>query len=393
MIKVIRLIFLACFIIIIFTGCNELREIDRVTFPVVLGIDFDQNNNKIKIDAQVTTLSAQMGGQNQSATSFNVLEGEGATLKEAMDDLNNHAQQYISWKQLTAIVFTDKIAKHGLADILDILSRNEEIHFNCNLLVTTEKLKDLLGSNPIIESGLPSTILGVSLISIENSTTKAVTLKNFIVNYVDNQIQPVLPLVTINSIQEKQSQKYIDLQYNGLGAFKNDKFIGWMDEKETSAYRMISGIKNQGTFSVFDKSNKKEEFTIDGLSTDTTCIPTIKNNKPSIVVEISAEYDLFTYNINHKIDEKEVKRINETVGKQIKNQIEAIIIKAQTKFKSDIFGFGAKIYRKNPQYWKKNMKNWNEIFSNMDIKILVDAKLINTRQLLDNFKYQKEKEG
>lgn len=380
-----KFLFLIFFLIFIQTGCKDLKEVDRITFPVVLGIDWDETSSNIKIYAQVSTMSSQPGGQNQSTAVYSVLNGEGKTLIEAMDIIIDHAQQYISWKQIIAVVITDKMAKHGISKELDVLIRNEQIHLNSYLIITTENLRELLGTAPIIDTGLPTSIVGVGLVSEQGTHSKAVTIKDFIMATLTKEIEPVLPLLVINRKDEKQKEKTIELDYKGLGVFKDEKLIGWLDENETSAMLFVSGIKGQGYLNISRPQNE-EEIIVSELTTNTKFIPYMQNNKPGTILKISVEYDIYSYVSDQKLDLKEVQRINSLVRDHIKSQVEAVIKKAQQDLNADVFGLGGKIYRKYPEYWIENMNDWSEIFSSMDVKVEVEAKIRDTGELSGSLK-------
>lgn len=389
----LRVIIMVCIAVFILTGCKDMKEVDRITFPVVLGIDWDEENSRIKICAQVSTLSSQSGGESPSGTKYSVLEGEGKTLKEAMDNIIDHAQQYISWKQLIAVVFTDKMAKRGIIRELDVLSRNEQIHLNSYLIITTNSLRDLLGTSPVIETGLPTAIVGVGLISEQSTHSKAVTMKDFIAASLNNEIEPVLPQIAIYRKENAHKDAKNELDYRGLGVFKQDRLVGWLNEKETIALLFVSGIQNQGSFTLLQTENNGEgEITVSEHTTKTKYIPYIKNKAIGMLLTISAEYDIYSYISTQKIDISEVDKINNMVAAHIKKQVEALIHKAQHELNSDIFGFGGKIYRKYPKYWQENKERWPEIFPEIDVIVEVEAKLRDTGELTNSFKYQQEKD-
>ncbi len=380
-------------VILMLTGCQDMKAIDHITFPVVLGIDWDETSNNIKIFAQVSTISTQIGGQNQSGTVYNVLESDGKTLKEAMDNIADHTQQYLSWKQLIAVVFTDKMAKRGIGTELDILSRNEQIHLNSYLMITKENLRDLLGMAPVVETGLPTTIVGVGPIGQQSTHTKAITMKDFIVTSINSQMEPVLPIIRIHRKTESQNEERIELDYKGLGVFKDDRLIGWLDEDETEALLFILNTQNQGTFDLYEpQSAKDEKISISQLTTKTKFIPSIKNNEPSMTVKTKVEYDIYTYVVNKEINLDEIQKIDNLVEAYIESEIENVIRKAQYELKADVFGFGGKIYRKYPKYWMENKYNWSEIFDSMEVFVEIEAQLRDTGQLSGSFEHQKWKE-
>lgn len=391
--KGIKAIFLLCIFIVTITGCQDIKSIDHMTFPVVLGIDWDDTTNNIKICAQVSTLSTQLDGQNQSATVYNVLESEGKTLKEAMDNLVDHTQQYLSWKQLIAVIFTEKMARRGIGTELDVLSRNEQIHLNSYLMITKDDLRDLLGTAPVVETGLATTVIGVGPISRQSTHTKAVTIKDFVVSAVNNQVEPVLPLIKIYRKIENQDGEKIELDYKGLGVFKKDKLIGWLDEEETEGLLFIMDTQNQGAFDLYQSNHSgDEEIVISQLTTKTKFLPFLENNQPKMTLKIDVEYDVYAFVTNGEMNLEEIDRISKLASSKVKSEIQRVIKKAKYDLNSDIFGFGGKVYRKYPEYWMKNKDNWSEIFSSMEVRVEVDAQLRDTGQISGNFRQLIRKE-
>jgi len=327
------------------------------------------------------------GGAAPTAKTFKVIQGKGETLQRAMQDTSDHAQQNISWKHVVAVVLTSRMAEHGISAVLDHLCRFGEFHVNSYLLITKDSLEDLLGSTPKIESGLPSPIIAVSLISQQTTHSKVVTVKDYVWAYLSKEASPVVPLISIASLEEKQKVKEIEYDYTGLGAFKDDKLVGWLDEFETRGLHFIYGMKNKGSLVLNDsKKSPDTEITIENLRIKSKITPTLQRNKPSISIKMETEYDIGESTSPIILYSKEVPEINMRVEANIKAEAETVIKKAQKTLKADIFGFGKRIYEKFPKYWLENKDKWDDIFSSMDIKVEVKATLIDTDELRNSLK-------
>ncbi|MBC7765600.1 MAG: Ger(x)C family spore germination protein [Hyphomonadaceae bacterium] len=384
----VKCVILFCLLLSILTGCKDMRDIDRITFPFVLGIDYDEQSQKLKLYAQVSTLAAQAGGQSQGASKYGVLEGEGKTLREAMSDLGDHAQQYISWKQLIAVIFTDKMAKHGLYNELDTMSRMEQIHLNSYLILTTDDLKDLLGTSTVIETGLPSNVIGVMLMSEQSTHTKAFTMKEFIVSTLTNEVEPVLPLLYIYRTEQSPQDKKIEIAYKGLGVFYDGKLVGWLDEEETGSFLFASGVNQQGTVTVPYPEAESGEISVSELTTKVKETPILQGDTPGMTLKIDAIYDIYSYVGKKEIGMEAVKNINTIVSEHIKKHVEHLVHKTQNELKADIFGFGRKFYRKYPKYWKESEQHWDEIYPTIKVDVAVQAKLRDTGELGNSFKHK-----
>ena len=389
MIKRYRYISIMLFLVIFLSGCAEQMEIDRVSFPVAMGIDFDETNNTITAYAQIPTTSSSPGGQPQTKKNFKVLEGQGDTLLDAMADITSKASQNLSWKHITVIVITNKMAKHGIVNELDLLSRFHEIHMNSYIILTDEDLKKLLESTPKIESSLPSPLGAIRLISEQSSHTKAITVRDFVMAHLSDGRDAFIPKVSIIKGEEKE----IALDYPGLSVFKNDKLVGDLDEDDTRGAVLIYGMKSISRISIpTPESGEHKEFTIRSIRSIPEIIPSMQQNTPDITIKLEIEYILAQSAITTTIDTMETERINKQVEEYIKKSVKATILKTQKKFNSDIFGFGEKIYRKYPKYWSKNKEHWNDIFPTISINVEVKANLKNTGELVNSLEYLLEKD-
>ena len=371
-------------LIIVLSGCANQMEIDRITFPIALGIDFDETNNNIKVYAQISTTSSNPGGQPQTQKTFKVIEGQGDTLRDAMESIVDKSSQNLSWKHITTVVITNKMAEHGISNELDLLCRFQQLHMNAYFMLTNEDLKELLESTPKIESSLPSPLDGIQLISRQSSDTKAITIRDFVIAYLCNGMEPILPNVSII----KGEGKEIIIDYVGLGVFKKDKLIGDLNEDETKAANWIFGTKNTSSATIpYSENGEDSKLTISSITTKAKTIPSVQQNTPSITVELETEYNLSQNSISSNLDTIEADKINKQVELYIKQNVEATINKIQKELHSDIFGFGERIYRKYPKYWLENKDKWNDIFPNIAVNVQVKANLKNTGELLNSLDY------
>ena len=304
-----------------------------------------------------------------------------------MENAVDKGLQHISWKHVMVVVFTTKMAKHGIKNELDLLWRISQVHVNGKLMITDDNLKELLESKPKIESSMPTALAGIDLISRQSTDTKPITIKDFTMAYLSDGMAPILPRV----FMIKGENKEIDIDYVGLGVFKNDKLIGNLSADETRGAISIFGMKTNGSFTIpYSRNSKDNKITIRSVTTRPEIIPMLQKNNLSITIKLDTEYKIRQISMSKKMDTAEEEKINKLVESYIKKNAEATINKVQKKFNSDIFGFGEKVYRKYPEYWGKNKRNWNNIFPNVAINVEVKADLKNTGELLNSIEYSKD---
>ena len=77
-------------------------------------------------------------------------------------------------------------------------------------------------------------------------------------------------------------------------------------------------------------------------------------------------------------DPKAVADLEQATSQAIKQEVEHTLLKVQTEYKSDIFGFGQLVHRKYPQEWKSLQDNWDEWFSQAIIEVETQATITKT---------------
>ncbi|MFZ0579227.1 MAG: Ger(x)C family spore germination C-terminal domain-containing protein, partial [Psychrobacillus psychrotolerans] len=93
----------------------------------------------------------------------------------------------------------------------------------------------------------------------------------------------------------------------------------------------------------------------------------IKVNIVANLGEVSCDIDL--------TKEKTIEMLQKEYEKVVKNDIQETIKVVQQKYQSDIFGFGAAIYKSNPQQWKKVKDNWDDTFAELPVSVEVKVQI------------------
>jgi spore germination protein KC len=370
------------------TGCGDYMEMDRITFPGVLGVDYHIEDENIHVFAQVF-VQGQGGGGGAEAPpkEFKVMKGEGKTLMEAMSDLITKNAQSISWKHVNVVVLTENLLQRGVINEIDLLFRFEEILINAYLLITEEDLEELLGAALKIESSLPVPLVGLRLSSNQSTRMMEMTVQRFIMSYLKDGEEAFIPRV---SILEKEEDEIV-FQFDRIGVFKKDRLVGNLKEGELEAFSFLKGYQNESSITIPYEGNGRESLTIDSLNSKIRMKPFMKNEEIGMMIQADVKFNISQHDINRKISVVEVDKLNQEVAKYLKENSQKFIKKLQKEFQSDLLGFGEKVYRKYPKFWLENRGDWNMIFPKISVMVEVKAEMENTGQIIDSFETLKSK--
>ncbi|MDI6706861.1 MAG: Ger(x)C family spore germination protein [Bacillota bacterium] len=365
----------------VLSGCWDRMEIGSITFPVAMAMDRNAQTGMIDLYAQVVKTS--VGPEGQMVKTFETLESSGRTLSQAMYRMTDRAEQRISWKHINVIVISENFARHGLAEVMDLLSRFTQIRDTSYLLVTDENLKELLQGNPKVDIGIPTPLAAITISGERTAKTKVVSLKDFFSAYLSEGREPVIPKV---SIAQREGDR-IQLEFNELGVFKRDKLVGFITQEETMGLLWVVQKTTSGNLMIPCSSGKNGIISINPLQTRSRIIPDI-TDKLRITIEVKAEYSLIEMTCPVVMTTNNVNEINRKVEEYVKKRIEQTIERTRKEFNLDVFGFGERVYRKYPQYWYENKDNWMEIYKDTEFKITVQAQMRRTGETSDSLVFE-----
>lgn len=359
-------------VIFILPGCWDRMEVSVTTFPMAIGIDRDDESRDFILFAQIVKSTA--GTEGKEMKSFKALESRGKTLSEAMNRMADRSQQNLSWKHVTAVVVTEKLAMQGLTEVFDFLSRFSQTRLTTYILITEEDLQKLLQGNPEADIGLSTPVSGVELVSNRTSQVVEINLKDFFVAHLTEGLDPVIPLVKIDKIEKEN----FELDFPGVGVIKGDKLVATLNRNQTRGLLWVQGKVTSGSLQLTSSDNPKQSITINLLDTITKITPKLQGDKPSVTIQTRTEFNLIEITYPFKIDAQVAKKIEQQAQEAIKKEIKSSLTKAQKEYKADIFGFGNQVYRKYPRYWLEIKRNWPDIFSTLEVNVEVEARLRRT---------------
>lgn len=364
-------------------GCWNRRELNDIAISVALGID--KHGDKILISDQLVipgAIASKTGGV--SGTPVTLYKESGDGIQQAARRMTTKSARKIYVGHLQMLILSEEIAKEGIADILDHVTRDHEYRRDFYVVVAREmRAENALKILTPIDK-IPATQL---LSSLETSHkawagTGAVKIDQLTSDVISKGKEPVLTGITLQGnleggMKKEQTEKIENtaiLQYKGLAVFKKDKLVGWLDEEEAKGYNYIRGdVKST---SLIIPCKEKENATIEILSANKEIKLKMEHGKPQIDLNIRLEgnvsdaqcsIDFSNPQSFLKLEKKTEKRLIEIIEKALN--------KAQKEYEADIFGFGEVINRKNPKYWEKVEKDWDKEFADLKVNVKATIKI------------------
>lgn len=382
--KKILLVISLCFIL---TGCGNYAELDKLA--IVTGVAIDKDGDDYEISYLVANSPKGQTSSKEGEAKTTVYSGTGETIPDAAMIIEQKSPKKIYLGHVNVVIISEEIAKDGFFKVADWLFRNPETRKQFYLLLAKdEKAKNIIKIISPLES-FPSQSIATLLESNRDSKSASTTTtyNNFVGYVLEQGADPIVPTITIKGdVKEGSDQSNIEtteptayLALGPLAIFKEDKLVGYVKAKESE---LINLIQNKIKEIKYTLNYNDDDITIDSYN-----LKTKLSLKDEWHVNLNITGTGNIYNINSDIDisdPKEIEKIEKKWNKSLQKSLKKLIKKMQNKYKSDIFGFGNKIYSTYPQKWNQVKDEWNDkYFKQVKVTINSNLKIPDTGSLKD----------
>ncbi len=388
------IILLTVLITFTFSGCWSRREINELAIVAAMGLD-KTPDGKIELTVEIVRPAVLTKGVGSAAKgkSYWIVEATGETVLDTARNLNLKSPRRLFFSHTQVLVFGERLARDGLLQVLERISRSNEVRRNIYVLITPGRAKDIIEAEPDIENVPGIGLRGLIERLTVTSKGVGVDLKDFLAALSSKSSAPVATKIEI--IPDNRTREIWPGQARGAGTaegqagpgtvksveltgtavFHEDKLVGWLNQEESTGLLWVKG-NVQRTITVIREPQEGKIMGIETTRSASELKPELKGGKVKMTVKIRQEGDIAEFTGRAKVDTPEkVHRIDDILAKKIKEQAERTIKKAQGPLHADIFGFGEAIRRKYPQKWAEIEPNWQQLFRELEVEVKVQANI------------------
>jgi spore germination protein KC len=291
------------------------------------------------------------------------------------------------------LVISEEVAKEGMNNTLDFLTRDPEFRKDFYIVVSRDiKASQILKNLTSIEK-IPAHKMRSSLETSEKAwaPTVAIQMDELISALTSDGNNPVLTGISIKGDEPdgqtidnvERIEPYARLKYKNIAVFKKDKLIGWLNEKESKGYNYIKNNVSNTVGPI--PCEKKGELIVEVIRSKTKVKGKLINGQPRIDIYISSEANIAEVACQIDLtDPKSIRKIENNTDKVNVDVLKTSINKAK-KLGVDIYGFGEVIHRADPKAWKSLRNNWDQEFVQMPVTIHSNFKIRRTGTVNQSF--------
>lgn len=430
--KINKLFLLSIIILTTLTGCYDYREMN--TLAIVSATEI----NKIGDEYQVSVQAINPQAPDKTAVPqapFIIYTGTGKTIQEAYRSITLSASRFMYSNHLDLLIINEKIAKENISYLIDYYIRNPGIRTEFYVLISKDD--NILSVTTPIDEISSASIKE----SIENNykyygVSSRTTFSEFVnMNLNPNQeiVLPTIELVKdtptedknineeknnnedINANKDKDNNENNDKNKSnnsedknnksnqeenesdgtsnkntekteiknkyllgGYAIFKNNKLVGYLNNKESINYNIITNnIKN--TIITYECS--KNKYLAIEITDSSSSIKT-KNNKVSININLKGNINESHCNIDITKN-KNIKKISHDIEEKLNKEITNDILNVRNNYHTDIYKFKDIIYKHDYSYYQKIKNNYDEAYQKLDISVKTNILLVEKGNILE----------
>lgn len=356
---------------LLLSGCWSYVGLDEVV--IISGIAIDKEEDNYILTFEMLDIS---NVDDEGGVVPKLIEGKGPTIYEAVRNASVVTSKDLCFCSVQAIIINKEIAKEeGIKRVLDFFLRNRRVRELSKVVISGEETaKQILEAKGIAES-----IISIEVMDIieKAEKTNLQTLRSdlyTIVNVLKGEgIELVLPVFRVTKIEDEV------IKLGELAIFKGDKLNNYMPIEETKYFLFVIDEVEGGVISFRSKNQDFDNMAFNIYKSKTSVTYKEKKGNLRFHLHIKLKGSLEEYNDSQEtISIEEMDDASKKLATELEKRISNVILKTQKRDEGDIFGFGKKIYQRNPKLWRELKKEWSATFKNIKFDVKVEVIIANT---------------
>ncbi len=378
------LVLLTVIFIPLLSGCWSRKELNNLAIVSGMGID-KSDKNRYHVSIQVVNpeqLAGSKAGGGQPTVI--VFESDADSVSEALRKITTLLARKPYMSHLRILIIGDSLAKEGIGDSLDFISRYHEFRTDFPIIIAKDgKAQDLLTILTPLEK-IPANKIFDSLAMSEKewAPSRTTKLDDVINDLMSDGKQMIISAAReIGNKESPDSRVVINhvkplnlVQIVGLAVFHEDRLIGWLNTERSKGFNYVTNNVYRTIAPVECPSGGFVSLEV--LRSKTKLKGSVVGGQPLIHVYIESEANINEVNCQIDLTKVEsIEALEKSGEKGLVQIVDQTISVAQERYKVDIFGFGDVIHRTNPTAWKTLKTDWNRHFSSMRVLVTAELKI------------------
>ncbi|WP_162848470.1 Ger(x)C family spore germination protein [Paenibacillus nanensis] len=369
--KIMTLLLCASFTLLT-TGCWDRIEVNDLAIVTAAGFDLTENN-QIRLSVQIfspgnpSQSGSSMGEQQQGMPKALVESAVGKDTADAAASLQELLSRNLFWGHADVFIISERLARHGITEPLDYLSRHPQPRERTNLYVSRGSPEEILQWQPDIERNSGEMLREMAVIQ----TGLNITLLETMVSLSEEAHTALIPIVGMKKSGNKQSPALL-----GSAAFHGLKMKQTYSVKATRGLLWLRDEINEAT--ITSRINDEGYASINIFKSRSKITPVIHNGKWKIKLHLEAAGNLTENSTTLNAQSPEdIKKIENAFTALLQQRIEKAV-KLAKESQTDVLGFAEAFHQKYPSEWLSDKADWGELLRDVEVEYHIKLRIRRT---------------
>lgn len=355
-------------LMLLMSGCWNYAEVDDL--GIIFGLGITGQDSVYHLVAE--SISIQPGQDPQFSPHLIVSQGQ--SMFDGVRNMALKAGRRLFWSHAMITLVDEQYARtNGLLSVLDWVLRDAEVRPDVFLAIASKENTplEIFEAGPELNSNISEKLVG--LMDAHRFAPKFVPKELW---QFKQEISAPGISATLPTVRLVENAGELVPEMWGTAVFRHDRMIGWLDGPESLIFSYLLPIPAFGLI-VTDTTvhDRPGSITYEVFGKATTYSVQEEAGKPIMNVQTKLQVGVADLDgLKPDIEDPMVlRKLEEEIVSHLENRMNKLISRVQQEYQSDIFGFGAEIRRQRPDLWRKLEANWSQDFSELEVRVAVDA--------------------
>ena len=360
-------------LVLLTTGCWDYRGMNSINIVAGFAADKNPQTGLYQLTLEIVNMKAGDEGEDQSI----YVQTEGVTIVDAMRNAQKKLVNKLFFGNMRTVMISQQIAQEeGILNTMDALLRDGEARETVNMIISQENT----AREVLMAEGLDmrNTSFQISKIVEEDNRTVSAT-KQIQLYRAYEMIQKEGCALVLPAFIQGQNGATKVAEANGLALFKEDKLTGYLSPEEARHYLIAVGEAQGGIVNIPFRPGEPMNVSFELESCRSKLSYQYREGVLTIAIDLVLELNLVELlvqeiSVNREIQDYLEERAATVLGEEILRLTQKTVQGPN----GDIFGFGNRMYKKQPDLWAALREDWDNILKDARWDINVEAHILNT---------------
>lgn len=230
-------------LILLLTGCWDMKEAQNINFITALGIDYVEGRFIIYTQLlDFAEIAKQEGTVKTGAGKVWIGKGEGRTIDEALSSLYSASQQRTFWTHVRAVVLSRALLDKQLPDAVNGLIQTRDLRYTPWVFGTHQKIPEIFSSISLLnESVLNSELLDPEEIFRQYSFVEPIQIIKLMNGIKEPAVTALLPQISCtNEVWKGEGKPVSQVKLTGAYAIAQGSNRGLVDPTMLQGARYVA---------------------------------------------------------------------------------------------------------------------------------------------------------